>query len=46
MVLFPFHSFVLQNVQLDCQQSISNDWSGVAYAGIGELFGILKFQEK
>ena len=28
---------------MDCQQSISNDWSGVVYAGIGELFGIVKF---
>ena len=37
-------SFVLQNVQLECKQSISNGLSGVFYAGSGELFGILKFQ--
>ena len=43
--LFLLLSFVLQNVQLECQQSISNDWSGVLYARSGELFGILKFQE-
>ena len=43
--MFPLHRFVLQNVQLDCQQSISNDWSGAVYAGIGELFGIVKFQD-
>ncbi|XP_020604461.1 helicase with zinc finger domain 2-like isoform X3 [Orbicella faveolata] len=38
-------SFVLQNVRLDCQQSISDDWSGAVYAGIGELFGIVQFHE-
>ena len=43
--MFPLHRFVLQNVQLDCQKSISNDWSGVAYAGSGESFGIVKFQD-
>ena len=32
-------------MQLDCQQSISSDLSGVAYAGSGELFGIVKFQD-
>lgn len=44
-MLFLIHSFVLQNVHLDCQQSIENDWSGVVYAGSGELFGILEFQD-
>ena len=43
--MFLFYSFVLQNVHLDCKQSIENDWSGVVYAGSGELFGILKFQD-
>ena len=43
--MFLFHSFVFQNVQLDCQQSISSDWSGVTYAGSGESFGIVKFQD-
>ena len=43
--MFLFHRFVFQNVQLDCQQSISNDCSGALYAGIGELFGIVKFQD-
>ena len=44
-VLFLRLSFVLQSVQLDCQQSISKDWSEVVYAGSGESFGILKFQD-
>ena len=43
--MFPLHRFVLQNVQLDCQKIISDDWSGVVYAGIDELFGIVKFQD-
>ena len=43
--MFFFLSFFLQNVQLDCQQSISSDWSGVVFAGSGELFGVLKFQD-
>ena len=43
--MFTLHSFTLQNVQLDCQKSIANDWSGAVYAGSGGLFGILKFQD-
>ena len=43
--MFLFHRFVFQNVQLDCQQSTSNVWSGVAFAGSGESFGIVKFQD-
>ena len=31
-------------MQLDFQRSISDDWHGVIYAGIGEMFGIVKFQ--
>ena len=30
---------------MDCQQSISDYWSGAVYAGIGEFFGIVKFHE-
>ncbi len=40
-----FHSFVLQNVPLCCQQSTFNERTGLVYAENGELFGILKFQE-
>ena len=44
-VLFLLVSFVLQNVQLDCQKSIDNDWSGVTYAESGEVFGIVELQD-
>ena len=40
-----FYSYALDNVLLQCKSSVSDGRSGFIYAGKGEVFGIVSFQE-